>query len=49
MPRLYCNEAKGETTVMGPLRDSCAQSLEIEADSTSDALCAFESKTTDAV
>jgi hypothetical protein len=35
--------------VMGSVRDSCSQSLKIEALSTSDALCAFENKTTDPV
>jgi len=44
---LLCDAARGETAVMGPVRDSCSQSLKIEADSTSVALCAFENKTTD--
>ena len=34
---------------MGPVRHSCAQSLEIETDSTTDALCAYENKTNDDV
>jgi hypothetical protein len=34
LPHLYYKKGKGETAVMGPVRDSCARSLEIEADST---------------